>query len=200
MRPIYLLPVLAVLLAGCTPLPARATPTPVPTATPDPRVEENAVFAALFQGMVDPQVRQLVVEDHTTPFGTSDWEQLSQYIQQNMPDLAQETLDDYRARNAEPMPLTDYLSLPIPFALISEQERNEIFQTSGSGWDEFYRRYPNSSGLTSISRVGFNPGHTQAFVYIGTQSHYLAGAGFYVLLVRENGTWKVTSQVMAWIS
>jgi len=190
MRRAALLFMLGLLLAGCGLKP-----------TPDLQAEENAIYLALFQGILGPEAKLLVIEDHTSTFGALyNWKQTSQYIKENLPAVAPETLADFQARNAQPQPLKDFLSIPIPTVLFSEQERNEIFQSSGNGWDEFYRRYPGAPGLSAISRAGLNKDRTQAFVYIGTQSHYLAGVGYYVLLVKENGTWKVSNQLMAWIS
>jgi len=37
-------------------------------------------------------------------------------------------------------------------------------------------------------------------VYVGTLSHWLAGAGYIVLLKKVNGAWIVDQQVMTWIS
>ena len=51
-----------------------------------------------------------------------------------------------------------------------------------------------------ISQVGFNETLDQALVYVGTMSHWLAGAGYYVLLNKVNGAWIVDQQVMTWIS
>jgi hypothetical protein len=64
----------------------------------------------------------------------------------------------------------------------------------------FYERYPNTPGITTLSRVGFNEPLDQALVYIGTMSHWKAGVGYYVLLSKVNGSWLVEQQVMTWIS
>jgi hypothetical protein len=37
-------------------------------------------------------------------------------------------------------------------------------------------------------------------VYIGTQSNWLAGAGYYVLLKKGEAGWGIDQQVMTWIS
>jgi len=48
--------------------------------------------------------------------------------------------------------------------------------------------------------VGFNNNLDMALVYVGNQSGGLAGAGYYFLMAKENNTWKVIREDMAWIS
>ena len=70
--------------------------------------------------------------------------------------------------------------------VLTQAQRNEMFNQNTSGWETFYKNYPSAPGITEVSRVGFNKSFDQALVYVGTQSHYLAGAGYYVLLVKTN--------------
>ena len=76
----------------------------------------------------------------------------------------------------------------------------DIFDDSVNGWEEFYRRYPDSPGITTLSRVGFNRERTEALVYMGAQLHYLAGAGNLYRLEKQDGVWKIVEKVMLWIS
>ena len=56
------------------------------------------------------------------------------------------------------------------------------------------------SGMTTVSRVGFNDNLTQALLYAATWSNWLAGSGHYYLLEKMDDTWQIIQQVMAWIS
>jgi hypothetical protein len=76
----------------------------------------------------------------------------------------------------------------------------QIFNVNQNGWEMFYSRHPDTPGITSVSRVGFNAAMDQALVYIGTESHWLAGAGYYVLMKKVDGVWGIDQQVMTWIS
>lgn len=180
-----------ILLIGCT---IPATPAPV-----DVESEEAGVYAALLE-QLHGSAERYVMEEQTAPSLSGGDDQTADYIVENMPALQPETLDGFRQRNALSYLLNDRLTLSVPVVRISEREREEIFGEPGAGWDEFYRRYPGSPGLMELSRVGFNQGRTQALVYIGVQSHYLAGIGLYVLLEKENDRWIIREQVMAWIS
>jgi hypothetical protein len=86
------------------------------------------------------------------------------------------------------------------YVLLTEENMRQIFNINQNGWDVFYADYPGAPGITTLSRVGFNDAMDQALVYVGTQSHWLAGAGYIVLLVKVEGVWVIDQQVMTWIS
>jgi hypothetical protein len=66
---------------------------------------------------------------------------------------------------------------------VAEQERKAAFQ--GGGWDGVRRKLNLGSGLTSLSRVGFNAGQTLAVVDVQTVADYEMGIGYRVLLRRD---------------
>jgi hypothetical protein len=174
--------------------------------------EEAAVYAAvLLHGRGEVQDRMAVLSDHTTLGVSSDFsaelahlEDTLEYISDDLPPIDPTTLDSFRARNDRSYPLSPDMPLPIPYVLISPGEVTAIFaggEVDGlDGWERFYQRYPTSGGIIDLSRVGFNAEMTQALVYYGAQSHWLDGGGFYFLLSKEGGTWKVVGQAMTWIS
>jgi hypothetical protein len=51
-----------------------------------------------------------------------------------------------------------------------------------------------------LSRIGYDSSRTQAIVEIGKEWAPLAGRGALVLMIKENGEWKVKSSHMIWIS
>ena len=83
-----------------------------------------------------------------------------------------------------------------PYTLLSQASKNQIFSQNQSGWDIFYNHYPQAPGITTLSRVGFDAALDQALVYIGTQSNWLAGSGYYILLKKVNGAWSIDQRVM----
>jgi hypothetical protein len=52
----------------------------------------------------------------------------------------------------------------------------------------------------SFSHIGFNPGRTQALVYVSYVCGGTCGDGHYVLLDKSGGRWRITDSAMAWIS
>jgi len=110
-----------------------------------------------------------------------------------------ETFENFRSKNTRKYPLGYLFDLNRPYVLIGDSEIREMF-IRYDGWTRFYGRYPGAQGLMVLSRVGFDPEGTQALVYVGNQSHWLAGAGYLVLLIRGQGQWKVEGKVLVWVS
>jgi len=192
-KPRWLAPVVIclLLLGGC------AGPTP----TADINVEENAIYAALIgQRYVRDDIKLIVIKEQTSPFIQPDeLESVLQNAKEGLPGLSNATLEDFRAKNQESHPVGADLKLDVKYVLIGQAEMEEIFQDS-TGWNKFYTRYPNSQGVMTLSRVGFNEALDQALVYVGNQSDGKAGAGYFFLLSKADGQWTVQSEMMVWIS
>jgi hypothetical protein len=183
-------------LAACA-----ATPTPVPTLSANQiDVEEQAVYAALLKQMYSAS--SFVIMDITTtdPGGVENTTRTLDYVLQNLHDVAPETVDSFRVRNDAADSIRPDMNLGVEYVLLSQAEKNQIFGQNQSGWEIFYNRFPNTPGITTLSRVGFNAALDQALVYLGTQSDWLAGAGDYLLLKKANGVWTIDQKVMTWIS
>lgn len=198
------------------------TPTSAPTASPEPtaqptstlettpysapEAEEYAVYSALIQAVfIDPykdadRPELIVIDDETSlgPTGPTLAETLK-FVQVDLPGLTDEVVQDFAARNQQTYPLEPLLTLSVKNVLISQEELNTIFKNQ-DGWDIFYSKFPNSQGRMTLSCVGFNPEKDMALVYVGNQSYWLAGAGFYVLLEKVAGQWIVKSKTITWIS
>jgi hypothetical protein len=121
-------------------------------------------------------------------------------IVQNMRGVNPKTADSFRLRNDSAYPVDPDMDLGSGYVLLSQAEMTQIFSQNRDGWAFFYELHPDAPGITTLSRVGFNDALDQALVYVGTMSHYLAGAGYFVLLQKVNGVWIVDQQVMTWIS
>jgi hypothetical protein len=163
--------------------------------------EEYAVYSALInQEYAGPDIERIVIRDHTgVSAHPSLQEELARVSKQmrDGPDSAM--VADFSTKNAQEHPLTNSFQAKVPCVLISQQELEAIFRGRG-GWDEFYKWYPKSQGEMTLSRVGFNAKRDRALVYVGNQSHWLAGAGYYALLEKENGVWRVRDKVLVWVS
>jgi len=183
-------------LAACT-----TTPSPLPTpAAGQIDIEEQAVYLSLLSKMYTATSYVLMDTNATDPGGIENTNQTLDSVLQNMHDVAPGTVDSFRTRNETAHPIRPDMNLGSPYTLLSQDERNQIFDQNQSGWEIFYGRYPEAPGITSLSRVGFNANLDQALVYLGTQSNWLAGAGYYILLKKVNGVWSIDQQVMTWIS
>lgn len=96
----------------------------------------------------------------------------------------------YREANKKKWLLQPKFAPSIPYQLVSAATVKEIFAKKGvGGWKDFYKKYPNSGGVTSLSAVGFNSDKTIAIVYMGNSCGGLCGFGRYHVLKKANGIW-----------
>ena len=167
--------------------------------TDDSEAEEYAVYSALIDERFDEIL--IVIKDYTA-YDRIAGEDLSgrlQWVYETMPAAQQETFDDFLAKNGQSYPLKNLFNIGSKVTLVSEEKVRGIFQGEFD-WLEFYVRYPFSQGIMTLSRVGFNAEMDQALVYIGNQSGGLSGAGYYVLLTKEEGAWTIQDNIIVWIS
>ena len=192
-----LLILLCLCAAACSP--ARSTLMPT-TAPGQINQEEQNVYAFLLAKMYQHKGYVIMANTATSATGVDNTAQTLDYVLQNMHDVAPATLDSFRARNGTAQILRPDMQVGNPYTLLSETARNQIFSQNQSGWDIFYYHYPQAPGLTTFSKVGFNANLDQALVYMGTQSNWTVGTGYYLLLKKVNGTWSIDQQVMIWVS
>jgi hypothetical protein len=192
-----LLLVLVVCAAACGPTAPTLIPTP---ATDQINREEQAVYAFLLDNLYQHKGYIIMADTASSATGVEDTARTLAYLLQNMHGIATDTLASFRARNTSAQVLGPDMQLGGPYTLLSQTARNQIFSQNQSGWDIFYNRYPQAPGITTFSRVGFNASLDQALVYMGTQSNWLVGTGYYYLLKKAEGIWSIDQQVMIWVS
>jgi hypothetical protein len=193
--------ILLLLLCLCTAACSAGRPTVVPTLTADQiNREEQAVYAFLLSKTYQHKGYVIMADTATSLSGGDNTTQTLDYVLQNIHNVTPETVDSFRSRNAGSQTLRPDMQLGGPYTLLSQAGKNRIFSQNQSGWDIFYNHYPQAPGITTFSRVGFNAGLDQALVYMGTQSNWLVGAGYYILLKKSNGIWSIDQQVMVWVS
>jgi hypothetical protein len=159
--------------------------------------EEYAVCNAVIRDM--SLGRFIVMGDHTSPDLCNVLRMGEPCIRWRFPLIEETTVEDFVSKNEQSYPLKNCFDVRAIVILVSEDELRGIFQGM-FGWLEFHVRYPFSHGLTELSRVGFNAGMDQALVYVANTKGDLWGAGYYVLLIREEGRWVVQDKALLWIS
>jgi hypothetical protein len=192
-----LLLILFIFLTACSPGRPTILPTPAPNQIDQ---EEQAVYTFLLAKMYQHTGYVIMANTATSATGVDNTVQTLDYVLQNMHNVAPATLESFRARNATAQILRADMQVGGAYTLLSQTARNQIFSQNQSGWDIFYYRYPQAPGLTTFSKVGFNANLDQALVYMGTQSNWTVGTGYYLLLNKTNGTWSIDQQVMIWVS
>jgi len=139
-----------------------------------------------------------VIYDHTTidPFGQRS---VAYFEKESGIKLEKDMIERFRAKNKMSYKLENNFISSLQVVLISEEEINHIFK-NGKGWDDFYKKYPHSHGIITLSRVAFNNDKNIAFLSFGNQCHWLTGIGYYVLLRKEDNRWVIVAKVITWIS
>ncbi len=169
------------------------------TALDDSPAEEYEVYSALIQAEYLNAL--IVIEGSTTPPGSPLFSPsaTAKIARRQWPELGDDILKDFQAKNEKPSVLERRFTLSVQYVLISQQELESLF-AGGSGWDEFYAKFPGSQGVLTLSRVGFNEAKDTAILYVGNQSHWLAGHGNVILMKKTGGRWTVQAKAMMWIS
>jgi hypothetical protein len=188
-----------------TPPEPTATPVPEPTAIPEPTVtppseietEEYAVYSAMIrQNPIGYNLGSSILIRELTVSGVDDLERALEHARPVPARLA----DSYRSRNAALYALQPNLDVELDYALMPEEEFEEIFSRGGSVWARFQDRYPEASGVVFFSRVGFGTNEDEALVLMGYRCGDLCGSGGLYRLVKEEGSWKVQEALMIWES
>lgn len=113
--------------------------------------------------------------------------------------LSKSTFDDFLENNKSRVPLKDSFTLPVKRVFISDEELKTILK-SELYWEGFYKKYPNSQGVMTLSNVGFDAQKKQALVYVSNIRGSLDAIGVYVVLEKQNDIWRVKERYEAWAS
>jgi hypothetical protein len=172
-----------------------ASPAPTPNAA-EIEKEEQAVYSFFVsenRGLV------LILQDTSVGVSDNDPQHAVDFIKSGFKDVSAETAACFKERNQQTTQLAPDMQLSVEYALLSADELKQI--TSQPNWSDVLNgKYPDSNGYTIFSRVGFNDTLDQAVIYVGSISGSMMGEGFYYLMKKQNGEWKIKEQMMVWIS
>jgi hypothetical protein len=166
------------------------------------RDAEYRVLSAYISGKFAGQerVRQIVIFSETVGGGEKPEEMADL---NDVPGLKTAHGQVYRAfldANLHPSSFHRSFTLPIPYQIVAPSEMRSIFGTPGDVWGRYYEKYPNSTGLLHVSRVGFNSDANQAAFYISNHCGGLCGGGYFAIMEKVNSNWKVVQEVQVWVS
>jgi len=108
----------------------------------------------------------------------------------------------YQARNTQPARLKDEFNVSVDYVLVDKDKAMRLIAQDSGDMKHFNKKYRGSDpvGLVGLSRVGFNSDSTRALVYAAHHCGDHCGDGMFVLLVKENGEWKVRYEAIASVS
>lgn len=114
-------------------------------------------------------------------------------VGKRFPSIRTSTLLSFVFVNLRSMKLDAKFVLPAKYALATTEDVRR-FTTF-----DFEKRFPNSYGYITLSKVGFSRDGRQALFYT-EHSCGLCGNGEYVLMIKANGHWTIQKESYTWIS
>lgn len=112
-----------------------------------------------------------------------------------LPGVDTAVVRDLEARSRAPhsLGLLRSLRLRIPVVLAEDQGLNSLPSDLDHHWSEFYRRYAGSSGLISLSSIGYDPRFEVAILMVYQECGVACGNGYLVALRRVGDTWRIVA-------
>ena len=101
-------------------------------------------------------------------------------------------------RNRKPVRLT-LKSAPDDGYIIDDGTYAKYFD-HGGGWEKWYAEHPSAHGATTVSIPVLDEKSGLVLVYLGTQRHWLDGAGYMLLYRKDKDGLHELARVMLWIS
>ncbi|MCE5239454.1 hypothetical protein LLH23_13340 [bacterium] len=130
-------------------------------------------------------------------------EQTKQYVikQLRLPGVdVGKLMDAFAAKNRRAVKLTLPSAPEQGYLIDTEGEYGKYFQQDGGGWERWYKEHPKAHGSTTVSLPVWDKESGTVLLYMGTQSHWLAGAGHLIAYKYDGTTLQEIARVMLWIS
>jgi hypothetical protein len=165
---------------------------------PVPDNEYKIYSAVILQKFSHQSIDKVVISQLTTNETSI---RAIEFFEDTYKKLDIDLVNDSKTKNSNRYKLENKYSISQRVILISDEERNDIFRTTNisNNWDSFYERYPNSSGIIELSRVGFDNNYTKALLYYGISQREV-GQGYLILLSNEKNKWIIKEQYILWTS
>ena len=102
-------------------------------------------------------------------------------------------IENWRKENESTELLLRKFNLSFEYHLVTRTELDGINDVSF--FREFYRRYPDSNGLISVSKIGFDKANNTALIHV-IHSYGTLGATYnFVVLKKTDGAWGVVRRI-----
>jgi hypothetical protein len=127
------------------------------------------------------------------------WKEASGQLEKEFPALQPASINSLHEVINRPAKFRHSFRLPVAYELVDKAEIDAIFK-KGGWWTDYYKSYPDSQGLLSLSRVGFSPDGKQAVFFASNACGGKCGTGAYVVMERIDSGWKVAREILIWVS
>jgi hypothetical protein len=178
----------------------------VAQAAEDP-APPDSVAAAVYSALIDqhydrglqiPLIISASSVDH--PEDVTIDEHLRVRLQSALSPLSPETLAAMERFAPDPSILEPRLNTHRPCRIVSKTVLDSLFAFCPGGWDRFAEKFPGARGYVTLSRIAFDPDFTQALVYTEDHCGMWCAEGTYVLLQKEESSWKVACKLTLWVA
>ena len=164
--------------------------------------EDYAIFVAATSDLfANNKIEKVIFLDHTSvgfPPGMAAMTQFGGKAQELLREVPKDAKHAFDLRNKSPLMLdSSKFDLPFQVTLLTAGDAENVIK---AGWKHFHKRYPKSPGITLLSLPGINAERDRALQYVGNSCDSLCGEGWLLLLVKENGQWKVFKKTVIWVS
>lgn len=180
--------------------------------------EEFQIYSRILkEHYIQSGAKRLVINENTDPvrfhedsiFGTN----YLHHLWYHAPEAPLSLLWDFVSRNKESYRFEHESGFGIDCELIDKEIMRSIFAgenaqegidkedtycKSDYGWQKFHRAYPESGGIISFSRIGFNAEMNIAIAIAGMYAGSEAGDGYIFLMQKRNGTWDIKEEILMW--
>jgi hypothetical protein len=166
-------------------------------ASPPTETERSTARQEIYEVILERitgRAKQLVIQEKMPPQALA-----LDSFERVWPDVDRTALEDFNARNAKAAAFPADLRWRVPIQIVSAEQASEIF-SHRDAWQRFYRAFPGSNGLISVSSVGLSRELTQAIVVVTRGADPLAGAGELFVFQRDARGWHTLYEQLLWVS
>ena len=115
-------------------------------------------------------------------------------------EILDETIDDWMEKNTTSYQWMNRFELGAPTVVITQEVMQQSSGKPSGFWEQIGKTYPDITAIEEASRVGFNRARTQAVILVGFGVSPVGGEGEFILLKKQNGAWKISHRMRAWLS
>ena len=164
---------------------------------------EHGVWSALINHGLEATAKTVVLAEQTTgdPAAIArDAATIASIVKQL--EVPPSTFADWQRRNTRIDNIDATLKLNISYQVLDTKTRKALFEgvVPGTGWENFFKRFPGAPGLLRLSHVGFDDTLSHALVYVEHECGAECGTGhLFHLRLAAGGGWQVQGGVTVWM-
>lgn len=148
------------------------------------------------------QKAPIIVINENTEIGNIEKKSNAEFLRNfnlEVPAEFQSAFEDFKSKNIKSEKLIKSFDIAQDYVLVT---KDDVFKSENINeiWKLFYKKYPDSRGLITFSKVGFDADKKHAFIYQEQLCGFLCAEGGYVFLTKEQGEWKITKRMITWVS